>query len=359
MTALTRQRLSALQRLLGLPLAVMLVFLPLVAIVATRGDTRDTSVYVEVFQQTRDFPWNPLAFYSGPGMEWLFGIASWLFNAAGIGVVGLFFVISLATFYFLDRAARNVGLTLIQVGPYYLGSFFLLQQFMQIRQGIGAAFALWAVTALTTSRRPAWRTGIDAVVAATMHLTAVLMVIGGKVLNWTLPRPTRPRIVLWTLAIIAFTVVVARLFMSLQVIDALGRLSVYAVDEEYSASRGFLALPNIRATLLLLLMLAAAPMSLLRSRCYVVMIGLYAAHLGFRFGFFDFLILSGRLSTAVGFVEVLLLPMLVHARIASPRLRLGIGLAYLLIHVAATLTAQAPFLIDDYLTPLHIPRSPA
>ena len=33
----------------------------------------------EVFEQTLSFPWDPVAFYAGTGMEWGFGIASWLF----------------------------------------------------------------------------------------------------------------------------------------------------------------------------------------------------------------------------------------------------------------------------------------
>lgn len=337
----------------------LLVFLPLAAMVALRGDTRDTALYIDVFERTVEFPWDPLAFYAETGMEWGFGIASWFLNLLAQGPMTLFFLVSFGTFYFLGKASLNVALGPLEVAPYYLGSFFLLQQLMQIRQGLGAAFALWVVTLIAGSHRPVWKTAAAAPVAVMMHITAALPLLGAQLLRLLMPVPTRWHVALWSIGIVGIGVLLARAFMSLEVIASLGRLSVYAVDDEYSGERGLLAPANVRAALMLFLFLFASTPSLLRLRSFVLMTGLYAAHLGIRLGFFDFLILSGRLSTALGFVEVLLVPMLVRSRIRHSWLRWAIALSYFLLHFAATVTVQAPFLIDDYFTQLHAACSTA
>lgn len=338
--------------------AWLLLFLPVMLAVAWRGDTRDTDTYIEAFAQTLSFPSDPLGYYGSFGMEWGFGLLSWVFNGIGLGPVALFFVYSLATFWFLAIAARRVGLSLPAIAPYYLGSFFLLQQLMQIRQGVGIAFALAMLTLIPAGRLPLWKAAAALVAAACMHATAVFLLLGARLLHPTTPKPTRLRLLLWCGVIIAFSALAARAFMQLDVISALGRLSVYAVDEEYSAERSLLAPANIRAALLLLLFLIAAPPVLLQTRLYRLMVGLFAASLGLRLGFYDFLILSARLASALGFVEVLLVPMLVRAAVQQKGLRIAIATAYLLVHAAATLTLQAPYLIDDYLTPSHAAAAP-
>ena len=334
-----------------------LLYAPIAVLVAVRGDTRDTSTYIDIFEQSTDFPWDPVARYADSGMEWAFGLASWLLNALGVGPTGLFFVVSLATFYFINKAASHVGLSLLEVLPYYMGSFFLLQQLMQIRQGVGAAFVLSVVTLMARAPRPLWRFGLDSLLAVMLHVTSFLPLIVARLLRQWMPSPTRFRLLLWAVALIAATALAARFFMSFDVIASLGRLSIYAAEDEYNSERGLLASANLRAGLLLFLFLFAAPTSLLRSRVYVLLLGLYAVHLGIRLGFFDFLILSARLSTALGVVEILLLPMLVKASVRSAPLRAALALGYLVVHLAATLTIQAPYLIDDYFTPLHPARS--
>ncbi len=338
-------------------LALLWPWLPLIAVAGLRGDTRDTDLYISVFDAVDTFPWRPIEFYAEHGMEWGYALASWLVKAVGLGPTTLFVLISAATCFFVARAALNVGLGAFEAAPFYVGSFFLLQQLMQIRQGLGSAFALWTVTLIAGRRQSVGTGGAQMLTGAMIHLTAILPMLGAHILRWLMPRPTRAGVAVWaaTIAVAAFAL--ARAFMRFDLIAELGRLSVYAEDETYSAVRGFLAPPNLRALLFLLLFLWSAPVALLRSRAYVVMVGLYAAHVGMRFGFFDFLILSGRLSTALGFVEVLLLPMLLRARVRRPAARWAIGLAFAVLQGAATLGIQAPYLIDDYFTPLYADRS--
>src|SRR5574337_824521 len=332
-------------------------WVPLIAVAGLRGDTRDTDVYLSVFHDVVAFPWDPVEFYAEHGMEWGYALASWALKAMGMGSTTFFVLISAATCFFIARASLNVGLGAFEAAPFYVGCFFLLQQLMEIRQGLGSAFGLWVVTLIAARRQSVSTAGAQLLAGAMIHLTATLPVVGAHLLRRVLPRPTRIGVVLWAAAIAAMAFAFARAFMHLDIIAELGRLSVYAEDETYSATRDILAPANVRASLLLLLFVFAAPATLLRSRAYVLMIGLYAAHVGIRFGFFDFLILSGRLASAVGFVEVLLLPMLLRARVRRPATRWAIGLVFIVVQGAVTLGIQAPYLIDDYFTPLYADRS--
>jgi hypothetical protein len=337
----------------------LLFFVPLVLIVGFRGDTGDTGNYVDAFEIARHFPWNPIAYYADAGMEWGFGIASWLVITLGQDVRLLFLLVSFGTFYFLARAAQRVGTNMLSVAPYYLGNYFLVQQFLQIRQGLAVAFAFSVLPLIlgAPSLRKTFVTGRSLLLAVTMHFVSITPIVVGVLLNLVMPRPTKRGVFLWTLLIMIVTLAVARLIMSLDVFSALGRLADYASDSTYSSERDILAPANVRAVLILVLFWIASPPKLLRSRAYVLMLGMYACHVGIRFGFYDFLIISGRLSTTLGFAEVLMLPLLVRHTVSNRWVRRGIGIAYLTVHAVASLQTQLPTLVGDYLVPLQYHRS--
>src|SRR5205085_1030341 len=98
-----------------------------------------------IFGSSTEFPWQPFDYYASQGVEWGFGLASWALASIGLGPRTLFLVISAGTFYFIAKTARVLGLNFYLVMPYYLGTFFLTQQLMQIRQGLAIAFAFWVV----------------------------------------------------------------------------------------------------------------------------------------------------------------------------------------------------------------------
>ncbi len=335
--------------------------LPLVLMVATRGDTRDTSHYIEVFYQTVEFPSNPFIYYAENGLEWGFGLISWIFLQLGLGPTSLFVVVSAATFFFLNGTARRLGLGFYEVMPYYLGSFFLSQQLMQMRQGLGVAFAFWVIVRIASGSGQFWRSAFSATAASLVHLVSLAPLLASIMLGATLPPPRRWRVALWALSLIVGTALLARAASSLALFDALERLSSYAMDDEYGSARELFAPANLRAVLLLVLLLlaCAAKQSLMRSRVFLILMGLYAIHIGIRLGFLDFQILSGRLSTAVGFGEVFLLPLAVVACVQMRAIRVCIGIAFFVLHAVATLTLQTPFLIDDYFTPLHAGYAPS
>lgn len=329
----------------------ILALLPLSIIVALRGNTGDTANYIDAFKSTQNFPWNPFAYYDLMGMEWSFGLLSWLINALSLPSSVVFFIFSFATFYFLSVAAFRMGLSLIEILPYYLGTFFLVQQFLQIRQGLAMGLA-YSVLPLVVTKRKSILPGIALVSTSMVHVVSSLPVVTGWLLSFVSPRPARRPLVLWCLVLIALTFLCARVIMTLEFFSAMGRLQIYAADGQYNYELQIMAPPNIRAALLMTLMLFAATTRMLRSPVFVTLIGMYAVHVGMRFGFHDFAILSGRLSTALSFSEVFILPLLLREHIRSSWLRYLLGVAYLLIHAVATYQVQVPTLIDDYFTPL-------
>lgn len=330
--------------------------IPLALVVALRGATRDTELYAEIFNETRDFPWNPLDYAASFGMEWGYGVLSWAFHLVGLGPRVLFFLFSMWTFRCLERTARSLDLSLYDVAPFYLGTFFLTQQLIQMRQGLATALAICGVVGVLTANASRLRLVLDAGVAASIHVASTLPLVGGLLLSRLPAVESRRQLIRWVVGIVLATGVVAYVATSLNWVMLLERLAQYAEDEEFTAARSVLDPANVRAVLLLAVFVAAAP-TVGASRTYLVLVGLYAAHVGIRFGFLGFAIMSGRLSTALGFVEVFLLPIVLRRGVRDARLRLTLSLAYLAVHFAATTLVQAPYLLDDYFTPLHLDRA--
>lgn len=329
----------------------LLAFLPLSLIVALRGDTGDTTNYLDAFKATQDFPWDPFVYYGSFSMEWSFGLLSWLINALSLPASALFFVFSFVTFYFLSIAASRMGLSLVAIAPYYLGTFFLAQQFLQIRQGLAMGLA-FSLIPLVVVRRKGLIPGLSLIATSLVHVVSCLTLVTAWALSFVPSKASRRSLALYCLALIALTFLSARAIMTLDVVSTVGRLADYAADGQYNQELQILAPPNIRAALLMGLMLLAATPQLQRSPVFIALVGMYAVHVGMRFGFYDFVILSGRLSTALSFAEVFILPQLVREHVRSPWLRAAIAAVYLLVHAYATYQIQVPTLIDDYFTPL-------
>lgn len=330
--------------------AFLLVALPACVLVATRGATRDTFNYLDAFEATVRFPTNPVLYYAEQGVEWGFGVLCWAIHLVGLGWRSLFFVVSLATFYFLALAAASAGLRLRAVLPFYLCTFFITQQLMQVRQGLGMTMAFYVVVDLQR-RGLRWQqvaVTLGAVLIHTVALVPVLLALclralpGGKAGAFD----ARHAVLL-----LLGSVAAARLATHIDVFSAMERLTSYAEDEASHGERGLLQPANLRAGLLLCLFLAMRVPARFR-RVYGMLVGLYAAALGIRLGFFDFEILSGRVGSAAGFGEVLALPVVAFAAIRS-RVTGGVfTITYFAAQVFVTLAIQLPFMWTDYFTPI-------
>lgn len=324
---------------------------PLALLVALRGNTADTENYVEAFSQSISFPWNPLNYYFEFGKEWFFGVASWFVGLVGFTSTALFFAFSFGTFYFLSLASMKMGISLIQILPYYLGTFFLTQQLVQIRQGLAMSIA-FSMLPVIVERRRSLLPLLFLTITPLVHVPSSITVFFTWLLSLSTPHRPMRNIAWWSLLLVVLTIFVARIVTSLDIISSLGPLSIYAIDSQYNTERDFFALANIRGILLLIVMLVGARGVLLQSRIFLVLISLYSVHVGLRLGFYDFLILSGRLSTTLSFSEVFILPILLNQYIRNRILKFVIGIAYLLMHAYFTYIIQIPTLIDDYFTPL-------
>lgn len=328
---------------------VGLIF-PLVLGVALRGDTRDTAAYVDIFNSTKTFPINPLDYYQAFGVEWMFGLSAWFFNTLHLDVVLFFVFVSFLTFYFIDKSANILGLSFLEVLPYYLGSFFLTQQLMQIRQGLGIAFAFFVIVKMTVRDKNVFFCAGNSVLAALIHSATVIPIIVAGVLKAFLPRnSSRWVVVTWCFLLVAMTVVAARFVMSYFDFSFVARLSDYAQDSEFNQTRSVFEPANIRALFLLIVFMFAST-RLYASPVYKLLLGLYAVQFGTRVGFFDFSILSGRFASSFGFAEIFLLPIFVKLMVKTRWVRWSFGGAYLFVHAYFTLTMQAPYLIIDYFS---------
>lgn len=332
---------------------VLLGVLLLVLIVTLRGATRDTDTYQFTFQETTAFPSDPAVYYENFGMEWTYGIISWAVKSLGGNFSIVLFIYSTLTFLFLFLSGRNVGISFQQLLPFYLGSFFIVQQLMQIRQGLAVAFAFYALTRCITQSTRRFEFVLSTVITAMFHLVSVMPLLIGR-LAMVLPSRVSKRVFLWRLALIFFmAVTVSHVVSGLQFIGIFDRLAQYSEDAEYGSARGLFALANIRAfTLCLLFVYALDRGPATRGRAYKVLLTMYVIHLAIRIGFLSFAIVSGRLSTAIGFAEVFLLPMVLNDLCAKRRDRTMLAMIYLAVHLYMTLFVQADYILVDYFRPL-------
>ncbi len=321
--------------------------IPFSLIAAFRGNTPDTGVYIHIFNNSKQLELNPFIYYQLNGVEFGYGVMSWLFHSLHLGWRALFFSISLLTFYFLAKAAQRLHLSFLEILPYYLGSYYLTQQLVQIRQGLGISFAFWIIISSPDRRSTfvKWATAIG--IGTAIHTVTVAVFSIASVLSRIRLPARHSSIILWVSGLVICTYIVARLLTFGNLVNYIPRVSDYARVEEFAAGRGIFELAHIRA-LLVLSLAVLGPRDLLRTRTYQILVSLYAVQLGIRFGFIDFGIVSGRLGSAFAFGEVFILPLFVHSYFRNSTLRSAIGLVYLLFTILIYIMYIYPNVIADY-----------
>ena len=327
----------------------------LALIVAMRGGTRDTQNYLEVYRSLDEFPWSPVEFQAQHYMEWGYGLLTALVKLAGLPPEVLFFIVSALTFFAVAKASKAFGLEVWSAMPFYLSTFFLPQQFMQIRQGLAVPLAFWAIALLIRSSRSWLLAGAVALTSALFHIVALLSFVVTLVgLRFT-PRQRSSTNWFWTLVIFTFTVAVCRVVSSTDTFELTDRIGVYVNSEEYAATRSVFELANIRAILMTLAFIMFRPRDdSSHFHSYMVLLGLYIVHLGIRIGLIDFAIMSGRLGSSLAFAEIFLLPLIFLDRVRQPLWRFTLVGSYMVLHLTISLLNQLPFLIDDYFSPIYV-----
>lgn len=325
----------------------------LALLVALRGDTRDTFQYLDVYRNLSQMPWNPIEFQEQYRMEWGFGLLSGLVKLVELPPEVLFFVISTLTFIAIAKASIAFGLNAWSAMPFYLPTFFLTQQFMQIRQGLAVALAFWAIALLIRSQRRWLAAGAVSLTSALFHIVSLVPIFVTLVQPRFTPSQRSYKNWFWASITLALIIVLCRTISSIEIFELTNRVSTYVGDEEYGVARSIFESANLRAIFLTLAFIIFRPQEDQSwFRTYMFLLGMYVIHLGIRIGFIDFAILSGRLSTSIGFAEIFLLAFIFQYRIKQPLLRLTFNVGYMALHFAIALLIQLPFLVKDYFTPI-------
>lgn len=318
-----------------------------ICIAALRGKTRDTDAYLFVYKNINSFPLDFKGFYDSTGMEIGYGyIASFFYNLNAPFFIFLFFI-SFITFFFIKKASNNLGTNAFFVLLAYLPVFFANHQLMQIRQGLAVAAAYCALSYFINNKAKilGWLSFIFGFIFHNVILIFIFFFFN-KINKFILT--DKINLFIKCFLIVISVVVLCRILTDYGLIQLTDRVSTYT-DSIYSEDRPVYHPANLRSLLLLVIFVYFRPKS--KEFTYDFLTILYAIGVGFRLGFYDFLILSGRLSTIFTFSEIFLIPMLLKFKFNQVT-SFFLMLFYVIINLYITIVYQVPFIFEDYFRPL-------
>ncbi len=334
----------------------MLLTLPFILIVGLRGGTPDTQVYYNVFLSIKTLPiFNPIDFYLQSGMEIGFGIYAYLICLFTNSSFVLFSLFSLLNFVFIYKSASILNVKYYFVFVVYVSSsYFFMQQFMQMRQGLAISIIFFAAVHYLKFKRITPFI-LLVLLACSFHQSAFvffIFIIIFSIFNG-IPYFKGKRFSIFSLSL-AFVLILLFKFIIIDfVIGMSSRLQSYSQVSNYSESIGIVNLPMLRTCIILMFALLIASNTLWSNVFFRLVFFIQAIALSTRIGFSDFAILSGRLSTVFSYVEIFLLPMVILSRF-SLGLSIFFCIIILFIQLVASLIFQAPYLFDMYFIPLYI-----
>ena len=333
----------------------LLVSLLVALIVGNRGDTRDTIIYYYVFRYIDILDLlNPAKFYIFTGMEIGFGWYCYLISFITNSHIVLFTVFSFITFYVIYLVSRKIEVSPIFVLLLYLSSgYFLLLQFMQIRQGFATPLALYALTIFMGKEDKFYiRFLLITLLAFSFHQVALPIVCIGILLSLLL----RIRMSLinfkWlSIVILIVFILIAKFALTDFLVNVSSRVETYSNSAEYSGDIGIFRLPNIKAFFTFLFILFFMNKNLYENKLFAIFFLLFTIGVAFRIGFSEFAILSGRFATAFSFSEIFLLPFIFYR---FKHLNITLLMLFVILQGIATYMFQAPHVIIDYFRPLAL-----
>ena len=331
----------------------LLVSLLVALIVGNRGDTRDTIIYYYVFRYIDILDLlNPAKFYIFTGMEIGFGWYCYLISFITNSHIVLFTVFSFITFYIIYLVSRKIEINPTFVLLLYLSSgYFLLQQFMQIRQGFATPLALYALTIFMSKRDKfyIWFLLIT-LLAFSFHQVSLPIICIGVLLNLLLRiKMSLIRFKWLSIVILIAFILIVKFALADFLTSVSSRVETYSNSAEYSGDIGVFRLPNIKAFLTFLFILFFMNKDLYENKLFAIFFLLFTIGVAFRIGFSEFSILSGRFATAFSFSEIFILPFIFN------RFKYFNNILLALFIISQTITTyifQAPFVLEDYFKPL-------
>ena len=330
----------------------LLVSLLVALIVGNRGDTRDTIIYYYVFRYIDILDLlNPAKFYIFTGMEIGFGWYCYLISFITNSHIVLFTVFSFITFYVIYLVSRKIEVSPIFVLLLYLSSgYFLLLQFMQIRQGFATPLALYALTIFMGKEDKFYiRFLLITLLAFSFHQVALPIVCIGILLSLLL----RIRMSLinfkWlSIVILIVFILIAKFALADFLVSVSSRIETYSNSAQYSEDIGIFRLPNIKAFLTFLFILFFMNKDLYENKLFAIFFLLFTIGVAFRIGFSEFSILSGRFATAFSFSEIFILPFVFNRFKHFNNVLLAL---FVITQAIATYIFQAPYVLEDYFKP--------
>ena len=331
----------------------LLVSLLVALIVGNRGDTRDTIIYYYVFRYIDILDLlNPAKFYIFTGMEIGFGWYCYLISFITNSHIVLFTVFSFITFYVIYLVSRKIEVSPIFVLLLYLSSgYFLLLQFMQIRQGFATPLALYALTIFMGKEDKFYiRFLLITLLAFSFHQVALPIVCIGILLSLLLRiRMSLIKFKWLSIVILIVFILIAKFALTDFLVNVSSRVETYSNSAEYSGDIGIFRLPNIKAFFTFLFILFFMNKNLYENKLFAIFFLLFTIGVAFRIGFSEFSILSGRFATAFSFSEIFILPFIFN------RFKYFNNILLALFIISQTITTyifQAPFVLEDYFKPL-------
>ena len=322
-------------------------------IVGNRGDTRDTIIYYYVFRYIDILDLlNPAKFYIFTGMEIGFGWYCYLISFITNSHIVLFTVFSFITFYIVYLVSRKIEINPIFVLLLYLSSgYFLLQQFMQIRQGFATPLALYALTVFIDKvDKFHLKFLLLTLLAFSFHQVALPIVCVGVLFSYVFKIKMSLKKFKWaSVVLLIMFIFIAKFVLVDFLIGISGRVEVYSNSAEYSEDLGVFRLPNIKAFLTFLFILFFMNRKMYENKLFTIFFLLFIIGLAFRIGFSDFAILSGRFATAFSFSEIFILSFIFNR---FKYLNIVLLLLFVVSQAVATYMYQAPFVFEDYFKPL-------
>lgn len=337
-------------------LVFLLVSIFFACIVGNRGNTNDTSVYYDIFKNIDVYDISSYSnFYIQTGVELGWGLYSKLFSFFVTGSFILFFVFSFLTFFVIYKTNKILNINYLYSLVFYLPSgFFLMQQFMQIRQGLAVpAVILASLLYLTSHKKQSILFFILAILFHQIAFAYILVFFFYLVLQkkYSIGYSLN-RFYFVLIGILIFGFIMARNVILPLASTFFDRLTSYA-NSDYAEDVGFFSLSNVKFYLEFFLILLLTNKRLLADKLYVFMVFIFTIGLTLRIAFYDFGILSGRLSNVFLFIEVFLIPYVISQRFEKKYFYLFLLVYFILIFYVTWVYQAGPFLQDSYFMPLE------
>ncbi|WP_315499551.1 EpsG family protein [Capnocytophaga gingivalis] len=324
--------------------------------VGNRGNTRDTIVYLTVFKNIDSLDLlNPIKFYLFTGMEIGFGWYCYIINLITHSHVILFTIFSLFTFLIIYLISKKLNATILSVLLLYISTgYFLLQQFMQIRQGLATPLALFAITVfIMDNNKFSIKFLLITLLAFSFHQIALPVILIGVLLSIILKKIDLSINEFKWISVFLFIIfiIIAKFLLVNLLTNISSRVEVYSNSSEYAENVGIFRLPNIKAFFTFLFILFLMNEKMYRNKLFTIFFLLFIVGVAFRIGFSDFAILSGRFATAFSFSEIFILPFAFYRFKYFNHIFL---ILFVIAQAVATYMFQAPFVMEDYFKPLSL-----